>query len=65
MKETTYYSSEFNECLTVLKRMKETVDVAIQPVDGNVRFHRMKRYNLAAYLKACGFKRTQLYKRRA
>lgn len=53
----SYYSLEFDEYLVIEKRMKKTCSVVIMPKNGGIRFRRMKRNVLAAYLMACKFKR--------
>ena len=58
---TTYYSSEFEEYLRVVKRMRKTADVEVWGgTQKYLRFHRMKRHDLAAYLRALGFKRNEV-----
>lgn len=52
-----YVSPEFGEQLTVERRMPKTVDVKLWSKREGVRWHRWRRADLAAYLKALGFHR--------
>lgn len=50
----TYRSDEFKETLVIERRMPKMCDVAIIPDCGPVRYHRLRRGDVAALLRALG-----------
>ena len=52
----TYYSTEFNEELTIEKRMAKTVAVMVYSRRRGPRWWRWSRQDCAIYLRACKFR---------
>ena len=55
MKIVRYTSTEFGETLTIERRMRKTVDVAVWDKTRGVRWHRWTRSDCAAYLRGNKF----------